>query len=161
LFDPHLSSKGGALLVEASKMTRDLDDLTKLLQTKAKSSTAITGEIIAPLAIPRGKPLIESERKRKRLEREDPVKSHEPERPASGKHKAGGQAGGNVTFQQFVADQRVSKAKAIAGKDPREALFQYTEGKNYVGTAYEGNVHKLAEKTAEEEEEELSKSNRR
>jgi WD40 repeat protein/pSer/pThr/pTyr-binding forkhead associated (FHA) protein len=156
-FDPHISSKGGAILVSASKLTRGVDDLTKLLKTKVGSSTAITGEIIAPLTIPRGKPLVESERKRKRLERKDPIKSHEPERPASGKHKAGGQTGGTVTFQQFVADQRVTKAKAIAGKDPREALFHYTEGKNYVGTAYEGNVHKLAEKTAEEEENELSK----
>jgi hypothetical protein len=157
LFDPSLSSKAGALLVSASRLTRDEDHLTKLLKSKAVSSTAITGEIITPLTIPRGKPLVESVRKRQRLERKDPVKSHEPERPSSGKHKAGGQTGGNVTFQQFVADQRVSKAKAIAGKDPREALFQYTEGKNYVGTAYEGNVQKLAEKTAEEEEEELSK----
>jgi WD repeat-containing protein 70 len=158
LFDPQLSAKGGGLLVSTSRSSRDVDDLSKLLKLKAEASTTITGEIYTPLTMPRGKPLLESESKRQRLERKDPVKSHEPERPATGKHKS--QTGGNVTFQQFVADQRVSKSKAIAGKDPREALFQYTEGKNYVGIAYEGNVHKLAEKTAEEEQEELKKAGR-
>jgi WD repeat-containing protein 70 len=160
LFDPQLSAKGGGLLVSTSRASRDVDDLSKLLKLKAEASTTVTGEIYTPLTMPRGKPLLESEKKRQRLERKDPVKSHEPERPATGKHKSGGQAGGNVTFQQFVADQRVSKSKAIAGKDPREALFQYTEGANYVGNAYEGNVHKLAEKTAEEEQEELKKAGR-
>jgi WD repeat-containing protein 70 len=160
LFDPQLSAKGGGLLVSTSRASRDIDDLSKLLKLKAEASTTVTGEIYTPLTMPRGKPLLESEKKRQRLERKDPVKSHEPERPATGKHKSGGQTGGNVTFQQFVADQRVSKSKAIAGKDPREALFQYTEGKNYVGAAYDGNVHKLAEKTAEEEQEELKKAGR-
>jgi hypothetical protein len=79
----------------------------------------------------------------------------EPERPVSGKHKTGGQVGGNVNFQQFVADQTGSKTKIIAGKDPREALFEYSEGKSYIEGAYKGNKGTiLADKTAEEEEEE-------
>ena len=46
--------------------------------------------------------------------------------------------------------------KNIAGKDPREELFKYSEGKNYVSKAYEGNIQKiLAEKTVEEEEADL------
>jgi hypothetical protein len=44
--------------------------------------------------------------------------------------------------------------KEIAGKDPREALFKYKDGKSFVDTAYQGNVNILAEKTAEQEEEE-------
>ena len=46
--------------------------------------------------------------------------------------------------------------KNVAGKDPREELFKYNEGKSYVSRAYEGNIQKiLAEKTVEEEEAEL------
>jgi hypothetical protein len=50
--------------------------------------------------------------------------------------------------------QSTIKNKNIAGKDPREELFKYQEGKSIVDRAYDGNVTVLAEKTAEEEEEE-------
>jgi hypothetical protein len=91
-----------------------------------------------------------NESKRRRLDRKDPLRSKEPERPATGKHKIGGQTGGS-NFAMFVADQSVSKTKPIAGRDPREALFQYSEGKSFIGGAYQGNESKLAEKTAEED----------
>jgi len=51
--------------------------------------------------------------------------------------------------------------KNIAGKDPREELFKYSEGKNYVSRAYEGDVQRiLAEKTVEEEELDLKSRKR-
>lgn len=151
-FDPDRSSKGA--LLAASRESRPVDALSELLRTKAESAVPTEADILTPLSMPKGE--LDSERKRKRLERKDPIKSREPERPATGKHKTGAQSGGMLTFQQFVADQRVSQSKAIAGKDPREALLQYTDGKSksYVASAYEGNVSKLAEKTAEQEEEE-------
>lgn len=62
-----------------------------------------------------------------------------------------------MTFSQFTSDQVFAKTKAIAGKDPREALFKYREGKSYIDSAYEGNQSQLAEKTAEEEAEEAKK----
>lgn len=158
LYDPKYSSKGA--LLPTARAARGVDALSELLKSKApKGSAAITGEIIAPFAVARNrqKP---SESKRRREERKDPVKSKEPERPASGKHKAGAQEGATLTFQQFVADQHVGKAKVIAGNDPREALFQYTEGKSFVDSAYDGNVSKLADTTAEEEEEQMRKKSK-
>ena len=56
-----------------------------------------------------------------------------------------------MNFTQFVVQATV-KNKNIAGKDPREELFKYTEGKNYVDQAYAGNVKVVAKKTAEEKE---------
>ena len=56
----------------------------------------------------------------------------------------------------MVMDNRTASVKQIAGKDPREALAAYSEGKSYIGTAYEGNKERiLAEKTVEEEEDEM------
>lgn len=75
--------------------------------------------------------------------------SKEPERLATGKHKTGGQAGGGVSFQQFVAQSSNFLGEAIASKDPCEALLRYKSEGN------EDKSRKLADKTAEEEEEEL------
>jgi WD40 repeat protein/pSer/pThr/pTyr-binding forkhead associated (FHA) protein len=146
-FDPQLSTKGA--VQAAAREGKRVDELSELLRSKAPTgSAAYVGEIITPLAQARNK-------KRRREEKEGVAKTHEPERPATGKHKAGGQAGGATTFQQFVADQTiVQQTKAIAGKDPREALFQYSEGKAFIESAYEGNKRPLADRTAEEEEEE-------
>ena len=48
------------------------------------------------------------------------------------------------------------KNKNIAGKDPREELFKYSEGKSFASKAYEGDQERvLATKTAEQEEEEM------
>jgi WD40 repeat protein len=146
-YDPKLSSKGALLL--RGKVGRGVDDLSALLNARApKGSAAVMGEIITPFAPPRE----DAGTKRKRDDR----KELEPERPISGKHKTGGTMGGNLNFQQFIADQTVSKTKVIAGKDPREALFEYSEGKNYISQAYKGNKETiLHDKTAEEEDEEM------
>lgn len=146
-YDPKLSSKGAKLA--ASKSGKGEDVLTELLRSKApQGSSVVSGEILAPFSS-------QPQRKRRLDEEKDPSKSREPERPATGKHKAGAQAGSNLNFAQFVADQRVKKAKVIAGKDPREALFQYKgDGKKFADSAYEGNANKLADKTAEEEADE-------
>jgi WD repeat-containing protein 70 len=148
-YDPDISRKGA--LIASGKAGKYVDGLTELLQSRApKGSSVITGEILTPLYNPNGAP----KRKRDRTV-EDEVQRREPERPATGKHKVGSaSAGGALNFQQYVADQSMGASKAIAGKDPREALFKYNEGKAFVDRAYEGNHSKLAEKTAEEEEEE-------
>ena len=138
-FDERWSKKGA--LLTAAKVGRSTDALSELLQSRApQGSAAILGEIVAPLA-PQS-----NTRKRKK---EDTL---EPERPAVHKHKVGGQTGGASTLQQYVADQ--SRAKSMAGEDPRVALLQYSEGKSYLGT----ETKILADKTAEEEEEELKKA---
>jgi len=144
-YDSKRSSKGA--LLPAGKAGRGVDDLSELLRSRApKGSAAITGEIVTPFAQNSG----QAGKKRKH---EEPVKSLEPERPVSDKHKTGSQVGGSISFAQFVADQTLTKSKVIAGKDPREALMQYTEGKSYLGK----ETKILAEKTAEEEEETRSK----
>jgi hypothetical protein len=61
-------------------------------------------------------------------------------------------------FTQMIMDNTTSSQKQIAGMDPREALAKYSEGKSFVSKAYEGNVERVfAEKTMEEEEEEMKK----
>lgn len=154
-YDPTISSKGA--LLPAAKAGRGVDGLSELLRSRApKGSAAFSGDIVTPFSLPMFKDTTVSEKKRKRQERKDPVLSKEPERPSSGKHKTGGQEGGSVSFQQFVMSQHTAaggKGKAIAGKDPREALFQYK------GESDEKHTRKLADKTAEEEEEELHSKN--
>ena len=149
-YDPELSSKG--VLLAKGRVGRRVDDLADLLKSKAsQTSHAVTGEIITPFSQHGG-----AGSKRRR---DEPVKSLEPERPVTGKHKSGQQAGGNLNFQQFIADKTMSKTKIIAGQDPREALFEYSEGKSYISQAYKGNKETiLADKTAEEEEDEQKKS---
>lgn len=163
-FDLMISRKGA--ISAAGKAGKKLDDLSLLLRSRAPTgSAAISGEIITPLYNEMG-----HNNKRKRGGGDDDDDddtdkgdrmAREPERPATGKHKTGGQtAGGKKSFQQFVADKNMGANKEIAGRDPREALFKYKEGKSFVDRAYEGNKSKLAEKTAEQEEEE-SKPNRK
>ena len=159
LYDANLSNKGA--LIAASKVGRSVDDLSALLNSRAPTGSAgVSGEIVTPFSLPMYREERVNVKKRKREERKDPVKSREPERPATGKHKTGGQTG-SLNFAQAVADQTMSKSKAIAGKDPREALFQYNEGASFVDRAYEGNKSQLAEKTAEEEEEEFRRKSKR
>jgi hypothetical protein len=125
LYDPR-HSKNGALLIASN--ASQVDSLADILQTRADASGGVTGQVLTPFSLPMFREDHTSEKKRKREERKDPVKSKEPERPTSGKHKVGGQEGSNVTFAQFVADQRVVKSKAIAGEDPREALLRFGDG---------------------------------
>jgi WD40 repeat protein len=141
-YDPTFSNNGA--LLAAARAERS-DDLSDLLRSRASNtSTIVTGEIITPFSLPlfRQEQAI-SEKKRKRSERKDPKLSKEPERPATGKHKAGAQIGSNTTFQQFVADQTGEKAKQIAGEDPRNALFKFGTDDN--------DLRKAADKKAQNE----------
>ena len=76
--------------------------------------------------------------------------------------KTGGALGGGLNFAQHVKmAANYGNNKNIAGKDPREELFKYNEGKTYASQAYEGNIQKiLADKTVEEEEAELKSGKR-
>lgn len=95
-------------------------------------------------------------KKKRRLE-EDEVDEdtarHIPQKPSKGVYDTH-----NTIFTQMIMD----KQKQIAGKDPREALAAYSEGKSYIGTAYVGNIESiLADKTAEQEEDEMLEKKRR
>ena len=130
---------------------RQSDGLTELLKSRAPTGSAgVRGQIIAPNALPIG----QGGTKRKRQkEREDPAKERQPEPPAAG-FKTGTQNGAAVNFTQFIVDSRMGTSKAIAGKDPREELLKYKEGKSYISQAYAGNKEViLADKTVEQEEE--------
>lgn len=117
------------------------DDLQALLRDRARQAgPAVSGEILLPLA--------SQPKRRKKDEAAEALAKREPERPATGKHRAGGAGSGVTTFAQYIADQ--STQKDIAGKDPREALLKYTEGKSYLGK----ETKILDTKTMEEEEEE-------
>jgi hypothetical protein len=121
--------------------TADNDDLQALLRERARrAGPAIASEILTPLA--------SQPKRRKKDESAEAIAKREPERPASGKHKAGGSGSAVTTFAQYIADQ--STKKDIAGKDPREALLKYTEGKSYLGK----ETKILDTKTMEQEEEE-------
>ena len=151
-FDPTLSSKGALLCT--TKGLRAKDDLSILLENRAQASHQVQGQIIAPNA-----PAFREEmakRKRERAERKDPIKSRRPEPPAVGiKSGAGSSAGLNLS--QYLATGSVQN-KNIAGKDPREQLFKYLEGKKYAESSiYDGDRKILAEKTVEEEVEEERK----
>ena len=68
-----------------------------------------------------------------------------------------------MNFSQYVKQTTgyLKKDKNVAGRDPREELFKYSEGKSYVSKAYEGDVQRiLAEKTVEEEEADLKATKR-
>ncbi|KAL7559517.1 hypothetical protein ACA910_010328 [Epithemia clementina (nom. ined.)] len=144
--DQTMGSKNGALLalrkVGRNSSLKGEDALSALLRSRATQGlAALTGEIVAPLAT---NPM--TRRKRRNMEETvPPEKLREPERPVSGKHKAGFGGGGGVpaTLQQFVADQAAAQQQKkqrgtattaaalteggiIAGKDPREALLQYS-----------------------------------
>ena len=147
-YNPTMSRKGA--ISTSGKVRKSVDGLTELLRSRAPTgSAAITGEIITPLYNP------SVGRKRNRNEIVEEVHTLEPERPVTTKHKIGSGGSSGLSFQQYVADTNVSStSKIIAGNDPREALFKYNEGKAFVSRAYEGNESKLAEKTAEQEDEE-------
>ena len=118
------------------------DSLEALLRARAREAgPVVAGEILTPLASQPKK------RHKKDLDAEA-VAKREPERPASGKHKAGGAGSAVTTFAQYIADQSVRQD--IAGKDPREALLKYKEGKSYLGN----ETKILDSKTMEQEEEE-------
>lgn len=152
-------SKKGMLLNlgrRKQKRRRAEDDLQDLYSSRApQEGTAIRDDqIIAPNALP----LFggQSHRKKKLKDRQEEKHEmdkaqHKPQPPAKGVYNT------NTTlFNQMVMDTRTAGIKQIAGKDPREALAQYNEGKSYIGTAYKGNKERiLTDKTVEEEEDEM------
>merc|ERR1711862_373822 len=81
-----------------------------------------------------------------------------PEKPAPKGIKTGGLTSSGYNFTQMIVSNQISKTKHLSNKrDPREELFRYSKGKNF-GTYMEGS---LAEKTVEEEEEELKNFKKR
>eukprot|EP00980_Cylindrotheca_fusiformis_P011744 scaffold2794_cov100-Cylindrotheca_fusiformis.AAC.2 len=154
-------SKKGMLLnlrrqQQRSKRRRAEDDLQDLYTSRApQAGTAIRDdEIIAPNALP----LFGGQSHRKKKMKEQQQEQHErdkaqhkPQPPAKGVYNT------NTTlFNQMVMDNRTANLKQIAGRDPREALAQYSEGKSYIGQAYAGNKERiLTDKTVEEEEDEM------
>ena len=97
------------------------------------------------------------------MDRKDPEKSKLPEPPVTGGIKTGSGLGGGITFAQHIVEStNYVNNKNVAGKDPREELFKYSEGKCYVRKAYEGDVQRiLGEKTVEEEVEDMEMSSRK
>jgi len=148
LFDHTLSAKGA--LLPFAKAGRRADGLSELLRSRAPTGSAgVRGTIIAPNAMP-----CEQGNKRKRdNDHEDPSKSRQPEAPGGGFKTGGTQSGACLNFTQMVVDSTMGAAKEIAGKDPREELLKYKQGRSFISKAYDGNIEViLADKTAEQEE---------
>ena len=143
-----------------SRAGRPVDELSQLLASRAPTGSAgVLGAVLTPHALPMFRDA-EKETKRKReKERLDPVKSRKPEAPAAG-FKTGSQSGATVNLQQFVASSTM-KNRNIAGKDPREELFKFSEGKNYLSGAYEGDQQAVLAETTVEEEEAAMKSKKK
>lgn len=156
-FDCELSSKGAVLA--SSRAGRPVDGLSQLLASRAPTGSAgVVGEIFTPNALPMFQDAAKDTKRKREKDRLDPVKSRKPEPPAAGKYKVGSQSGAAATFAMLVADS-TNTNKNIAGKDPRQELFKFSEGKTYVTQAYDGEQpNQLTTKTLEEEEEMKSKS---
>lgn len=152
LYDPNHSKKG--VLLSSVKSVKQKNALERLLLER-KDPQPITN-VFTPNALPMFRDPEKDTKRKRDLERMDPVKTKRPEAPTTSKHLAGGRSSVSINFQQFVVQSTI-KNKNIAGKDPREELFKYQQGKSIVERAYAGNVNVLAEKTAEEEEEEAKK----
>lgn len=165
LYDQNLSTKGA--LLPTSRSVRQSDGLSDLLRSRAPTGSAAylssaNSSIIVPNALPLFREEPRATRKTKERERKDPEKTKLPEPPVTGGIKTGGMTGGGVNFTQYIVEStNYVNNKNIAGKDPREELFKYSEGKSYVSRAYEGDVQRiLAEKTVEEEEADLKSRKR-
>jgi WD40 repeat protein len=151
-YDDNYSKKGATTLV--ARGLRKTDDLAQLLSKRAKDAGSFVGEILTPNALPIFRKETQTSTKRKReKDRKDPIKSKRPDLPGTGIKVSEGTSSG-LNFQQTVLSAAIGKNKNIAGKDPREELFKFSEGKSY-GL---GDRTILAEKTVEEEEEEMKKT---
>jgi WD40 repeat protein len=174
LFDAKFSRKGVLLVTPggggsrhygaSSQRHRGEEDLQELYQQRAPPpGSHVRGEIFTPNSlplfrddtIPGAKLAGGGARKKKRDMVDEDTKQRRPEPPAKGMKAMAGQSAGTSTFTQFIVDATNKQQKQIAGRDPREALFQYKEGKTYIGDAYKGNVEVvLADKTVEQDEDE-------
>ncbi len=152
-YDPVHSSKGALLPV--SKGLKKQDDLSLLLASRAPTGSAGINfdDIQTPNALPMFRDPERNTKRKREKERQDPVKSKRPDMPGTG-IKAGEGTSAGLNFQQYNLTSAIQKNKNIAGKDPRNELFKYKEGKSYTKVSYDGDVKVLAEKTAEQEEEE-------
>ena len=155
-------SKKGALLTSGRKhkpRDRGEDALQDLYSSRAPppGSTIRQEEILAPNALPLFGGEDRRKKKRQRQEEEDFKNSKIPQKPSKDIYGTG-----NSLFAQMVMDTQTATKSQIAGKDPREALAKYSEGKSYIGTAYEGNKERiLAEHTVEQEEDEMKQKSRK
>jgi WD40 repeat protein len=171
-------SKKGILLTESrirsSSNKNDIEmDLQELYATK-NSQSALGGnsslsyireeDIITPNALPLfgGTDRSKKNNKKRKLnqsgndkdELDDDTMHHIPQKPPS----RGVYETQNTMFTQLIMDTNTSAKKRIAGMDPREALALYSEGRSFIGKAYEGNIERiLTEKTVEQEEDEMKK----
>jgi len=152
-------SKNGILLTSGRRKKRKNveESLQDLYAARAPPpGTAIRQEeIIAPNSLPLfsgDKHRMKSKKQRAEEEHQDSVARHIPHQPSKGVFNTGVNM-----FTQMIMDDRSSHQKKIAGMDPREALAEYSEGKSFIGKAYEGNVERiLTEKTMEQEQEEMN-----
>jgi hypothetical protein len=150
-------SKKGILLTSGRRRKRKEveEGLQELYASRAPppGSAVREEEIITPNALPLfGGDKHKRKKKRAEEEHEETLAKRIPQKPAKGVYNTA-----NTMFAQMIMDNNSSSQKKIAGMDPREALAAYSEGKSFIGVAYEGNVERiLTEKTMEEEEEELN-----
>jgi len=153
-------SKKGILLTKGRRRKRKNveDGLQDLYAARAPppGSAIRQDEILTPNSLP----LYSSDKnkrarsRKQRIEEEhqESVAKHIPQKPSKGVF-----TNANTMFTQMIIDDKSSSQKKIAGMDPREALAEYSEGKSFIGRAYEGNVERiLTNKTVEQEEEEMS-----
>lgn len=151
-------SQKGVLLTAGRRRKRKMeDDLQDIFQARAPPPGAAvrSEEIITPNALPlfADANSIHNKRRHKQDKEEEEAKRKHPQQPAKSVYNTP-----NTIFAQMVVDNQTVEQKVIAGKDPRAALAKYSEGKSYIGTAYEGNKERiLADKTVEEEEDEMKK----
>ena len=150
------STKGILLTSGRRKKRKNKEDsLQELYAARAPppGSAIRQNQIITPNALPLfsgDKQRSKSKKQRMEEEHQDSVAKHIPQKPSKGVFATGVNA-----FTQMIMDSQEGKKMQIAGMDPREALAKYSEGKSFIGTAYEGNVERiLTEKTMEEEQEE-------
>jgi hypothetical protein len=135
------------------KLEEDLQDIYDA-RAPPPGSNVRYDDIVAPNALPMFGGDSKQKRKQKKLaQQEEDNKRKNPQQPAKSVYNTP-----NTIFAQLVVDNQTVDQKIIAGKDPREALAKYSEGKSYISRAYEGNNERiLAERTVEEEEEEMKK----
>jgi WD40 repeat protein/pSer/pThr/pTyr-binding forkhead associated (FHA) protein len=163
LYASQHSKKGALLTAGIQRHKRAEDDLQQLYDSRAPKGTPVSyGEILTPNALPLFQPEGHASKKGKRKQLDDATAaSRHPEPPRKG-FRATTQGGVGSTFTQFIVDSTQGKTKSMAGKDPREALFQYQKGKSFISSAYKGNKeHVMAEKTMEQEEDELNEENKK
>jgi hypothetical protein len=160
------SKKGILLAAGRRRSKRGGDDaLQELYASRAPPPGAAIREenIITPNALPLfGGDQHRKNRKRKMQQDDGGVDEDTARRIPQKPPSRGVYDTHNTMFTQMIMDTEGSAQKQIAGRDPREALAMYSEGKSYIGKAYEGNIERiLTDKTVEQEEEEMKKKGRK